>query len=107
MIRLVGSILVLVAAVQALEWLYAYHRQTSGGWRKSEVGRHLMAFGAAIAAVLTLAAVRIVFVDFLHGSEPTWYRGFRVAVFAAIPFVLAWQRWLFVKVQRRDRNEEH
>lgn len=97
----VGDVLVGVIALQALDWSLAYQRLTGGAWRSSTEGRHLMSFMLVIAAVTGLAVVRAVAVDALGASDPAWFRGLRVAVFAGVPLVLGWRRRLLTTAQRR------
>lgn len=103
MLYWVTFVLVVVATLQALEWVVAYHRQTRGAWRKREMGRHLMAFMAAIAIVLAFATTS----RFLHAlgyMNPVWFDWLRVAVFVSIPAVLLWRRLLLAHAQREEKH---
>lgn len=97
--RYTGSVLIVVAALQAVEWLVAYHRTTGGAWRRTQMGRHLMAFMASIAAVLAVWSTAVV-LDALGFDLPTWFDVLRLAVFVSIPIVLAWRRVLLAGAQR-------
>lgn len=104
MILWVVSVLAVIATAQTLEWLVAYHRQTRGAWRDSEMGRHLMIFMAALASVFALATVRFITVDLLGHELPLWFEWLRLVDFLSIPIVLAWRRLLLARAQ--DSSEE-
>ncbi len=99
MLRLLGSGLIVVSTLLALEWVIAYHRLTGGQWRHNEMGRHLMAFEGALAAVLTLSSIRIV-TDLFGYPDPAWFQALRLIVFVSIPVVFVWRRWLLAKAQQ-------
>lgn len=88
MIHAVGNVLIFVSTAEVLAFLVLYHLSTGGDWRHSATGRHLMAYSAAIAAVLVLSTVRIV-----AGDSP-WFQSLRTIVFAGIPVVFGWRLWL-------------
>jgi hypothetical protein len=98
MIRLVGNVLLGISTVEAITFCLLYH--LSSTWWRTEAGRHLMAFTAVIAAVLSLVMVRIVI-----GADPPWFAWLRVAVFGLVPWVLGWRLWLLWRAQiARDRT---
>ena len=45
--------------VFGLTFGYLYHTRTNGAWRRTELGRHLMAFVVVPTLVLILALIRI------------------------------------------------
>lgn len=93
MIHAVGNVLVFVSTAEVLAFLVLYHLSTGGDWRHSPAGRHLMAYSAAIAAVLVLASARIAV-----GDSP-WFQSLRTVVFAGIPVVFGWRLWLLRSAQ--------
>lgn len=100
----VGTIFLVLAAALATEWVIAYHRKTGGRWRSGPMGRHLMAFMASIAAVLTLGAVHEIVVVILGYNDPTWFRVLRTAALGSIPAVILWRRILLARAQNGTLN---
>ncbi len=96
MIRLVGNILLVVSAVEAVAFVVLYWRWAD--WWQSETGRHLMAFEGALALVLTLTVVRVLAGD----SGP--FRLARLVVFALVPVLFGQRLWLLHKAQRRRKG---
>lgn len=87
----VGSVLMVISLALAVACVIAYSTKTRGAWKLTEVGRHLMAFMIAVAAVLAVAVLRIVLVDILGFADVILFQVVRVAIFAGIPAVLAWR----------------
>lgn len=81
--HLVGTVLVWLAAVPATASVVK-HAFTP--WRDTPAGRHLMAYMGVIALVLILYAARTVVPE-----DTAWFAWLRLAVFAAVPVVLAWR----------------
>lgn len=96
MITLIGDGLIVLCATLAACCVVAYQVTTGGQWKTSEYGRHLMAFTASVAGVLSLGAVRIIAVDVFEAVDPAWFQWLRLVVFATLPAVLAWRLWLIV-----------
>lgn len=67
-------------------------------WWHSEMGRHLMAYMAVMAAVLDLSALKILF------GDSTTFALLRLVVFVGVPLVTAWRLWLQIKAQRRPTD---
>ena len=68
-------------------------------WRASRMGRHLMAYMFAMAIVLDLGVVRLVF------GDSWWFALLRLVVFlTAIPLVMTWRLVLQVQAQRGGRE---
>jgi hypothetical protein len=75
---------------------YAFVRGDDGrrlGFRHSELGRHLMAYMVAVAAIAILGVLRL-----LTGESLAW-QALRVAGFAAF-CVVTWWRWAVVHQAR-------
>ena len=92
MIELAGSALVVVSAVEALVFCVAYH--LSAPWRETTGGRHIMAFTAVLALVLTLWVARLLL--------PLDWAGWDVArlvTFAGVPVVLGHRLLLLYRLQ--------
>lgn len=70
------------------------------GFRRSALGRHLMAFMVALAFLAVLGAIRIV-----TGDSLLW-QVLRVVGFLGLCFV-AWWRWLVVHQARVASDREH
>jgi hypothetical protein len=105
MVLLFGSILAVVTTLMSLEWNIAYHRQTKGAWRRSGMGRHMMAFAAALSAVFLLASARFITVDVLGHTDPGWFQWLRLVVFTSIPIVIGWRRVLLARAQGSQEGE--
>jgi hypothetical protein len=85
---------IMTAAVAAYGW--RNRGGEHGAWWRTPTGRHLMAFMAAFAWVLDLAAVRL-----LTGPGPMWFAWLRVMSFVVlIPPVLAWRLLLILRPPR-------
>jgi hypothetical protein len=98
-IRLLGNALLLVSAALATGFVVVY--LSVAQWWRSEMGRHLIAFNAVIAAVLWLSVVRV----FVPGSaDLVWFNWLRLVVFAGVPVVLGWRLWMLIKVQMLRRG---
>lgn len=91
-----GDVLLAASFVLAVACVVSYAIKTGGAWRASEIGRHLMAFMAAMAAVLTMSFLRIVIVDVLGHEDLPAFRMIRIIVFVGIPVVLGWRLKIIV-----------
>lgn len=89
--HLIGNVLLIVSALLATAFIVLYH--WSAVWWKNADGRHVMAFMAALAAVLDLGVVRIVI-----GTQE-WFEWLRLGVFVGIPLVLAQRLLILVRAQ--------
>jgi hypothetical protein len=69
-------------------------------WWRSEMGRHLMVYMAAIDIVLVLSCIRI---DV--GQDSWWFGLLRLIVFVAVPIAMTQRAWLQFKAQRVTRDE--
>ena len=72
-------------------------------WMHSQMGRHLMAYMAVIAAVLAVGAIR-----FFTGDDGDSF-GFvllRLIVFLGVPIVLTQRLWLQWKAQRQVDSDK-
>lgn len=92
-LSLVGSILLALAAVIATASVVV-HAQVR--WWASQMGRHLMAYMAVIAAVLDLGLIRFLF----SGTGVFWFEVLRLVVFAGVPVVLGQRLYLQLKARR-------
>lgn len=91
MLRVIGNGLIFWAAAVGTASVVLHARVP---WRHSEMGRHLMAYMGALALVLVLSCIRLVF-----GDAP-WFQIVRLVVFVAIPLTMTWRLWLQIKAQR-------
>jgi hypothetical protein len=94
--RLIGNVLVCLSAAIATTSVILHARVP---WWRSEMGRHLMAYTATIAAVLDLAVIRMLI------GDSWWFALLRLVVFSLVPAVTAWRVWLQIKAHRDDRAE--
>lgn len=81
---------------------YAFVRGDDGrrlGFRRTQLGMHLMAFMAAVGFLALLGVVRLV------DDGPAW-AALRVLGFVAL-IVVTWWRWLVVHRARVDSDVEH
>lgn len=102
MAQFLGSVLAVVTTLMAAEWAFAYHRQTKGAWRRTPVGRHMMAFMVALTAVFAVASIRFITVDVLGHEDPAFFLWLRLAVFTSIPVLIGWRRVLLAQAQAHD-----
>jgi len=79
--------------VFGLTFAYLYHSRTGGAWRRSELGRNLMAFVVAPTMVLILAMIRI---------HALWWIIVRLAAYTTVPLVYLQRIRIFLKVQKES-----
>lgn len=92
---------VLLTATFLLSTAYAITYHLTARWWETEFGRSLMSLKIALAAVTSLAVVRIVF-----RIDAEWYGWLRLIVFVAVPLSLAWRLAVLIKIQRHSRKED-
>lgn len=81
-----------------LAWLsLVLHLRTP--WRRTELGRHLVAYAAVIATIMSFAAVRYWW--FRRSMFPDWLAVCQFGVYVALVGVMAWR----VALQLRARKE--
>jgi hypothetical protein len=90
----IGAVEVVVSA--AFVTLCALVFCATGRWWRTQGGPLVACFLSSLGAVLDLAAVRVVFGA---GLDTPWFVWVRVAVFAALPIVLAWAFGVILTVQ--------
>lgn len=95
---LAGSVMLVIAAVIATGSVFVHARVR---WWASKMGRHLMAYMAVAAALLTLGVVRVFF------GDQWWFDLTRTVMYVPVVFVLAQRLWLQVKAQRAERAAAH
>lgn len=96
-LRILGSVEIVVAALLANACVLAYHLLAD--WRRERLGPHLMAFMVAIAMVLDLSAVgQFAF----RGS--LWFAVLRLVTFTAIPIVIGWRLAIIIRTQTGVRR---
>jgi hypothetical protein len=93
--QLIGNVLLIWAAVMATLSVILHARVP---WRRSEMGRHLMAYMGVMAAVLVLGVIRI-----FIGDSP-WFQLIRLVTFIGVPIAMTWRVWLQIKAQRGDAD---
>lgn len=96
----VGNVLVLVAAAIATASVVV-HATVTPPWWSSAIGRHLMAYMAAMAAVLLMSSARIIAGATL---DAPWYVILRTVVFAAVPLAMGWRLWIQMQLHRWVRD---
>lgn len=95
-----GAIVTVAIIALGLVFAYLYQTRTNGAWRRSELGRHLMAFVLAPTAVLIVAMIPI---------HQLWWFVIRLLAYSTVPLVY-WQRIrIFLKVQKEndDTRQDH
>lgn len=105
MIKVVGIALVMVSAVLAWAFCVGYH--LSARWWRSEAGRHVMTFTAALGVVLSLWSVGAL----LSPERGPWWDVVRLIAFTGVPASLAWRLWMLWRLQirpglRRERSRQ-
>jgi hypothetical protein len=93
----VGSALVVLSAVLALACVVA--QAMLARWWETPAGRHVFAFQAALAAVLTLWALRVWIPD------STFVVTLRSLAFALVPVVLGWRLLIILRTWRSRRRD--
>jgi cytochrome bd-type quinol oxidase subunit 2 len=92
-----GTALSAVTVTLGLTFAILYQVRTGGAWRRTELGRHLMAFVLAPALVLLLSIIRAILGADL---DTLWFLVLRMFAFTAVPLVYAQRIWIFLKTQR-------
>lgn len=89
-----------LAALACFVFAVTYHLRVT--WWRSEVGRNLMAFAAAVAAL----CVYTILATFLMGDECALMalRSFRTLVLLAVAALMVQRRRLMLKAQRESRD---
>lgn len=95
----IGSALLALTAAINTACVVAYGWTTRGGWRDSEMGRHLMCFMCSEAAILDLSVVRMV-AGGAGWPDPVWFRVLRLVVFVTLPVVMGWRLAIIVRAYR-------
>ena len=97
MTAVLANIALVVAAVGALTFVVAY--QVLADWRKSPIGRNVMAFMAVTLLLLTLGIIRN-FVPWLNDHLDV----IRIFAYSVVAFII-WRRvWLLVRAQRTEEE---
>lgn len=96
-----GTTLSVVTVLLGFTFAVLYEVRTGGAWRRTEMGRHLMAFVLAPTSVLLLAIIRT-----LGGADldTLWFVVLRMVAFTSVPLVYAQRVWIFLKTQR-DKDQ--
>jgi hypothetical protein len=89
-IHSVIAVMLVVAWLEYLACLIGYHTWSRGDWRRSLMGRYLMAFIASLTAVLTIAASSLIL-----GPLPDWVRVASWGVIILTGFLLLRSLWHF------------
>jgi hypothetical protein len=90
-LRVIGDGLIVWATIVGVASVVVHARVD---WWSTPMGRHLMAYMGAYAAVLTLACVRMVL------SPSWWFDLIRLVTFVGVPIVMTWRLWLQIQAQR-------
>lgn len=93
-LNLIGTVLIFWGAGVGVASVIVHSRVD---WWRSEMGRHLMAYMAVIAAVLVLSCIRA-----LTGNsgDSWWFQLVRLIVFVGVPVVMTQRLVLQVKARR-------
>lgn len=89
--RHIGNVLLICAALVCTASVVMHARVA---WWRSEMGRHLMAYMAVMAATLDLGVIRSFF------GDTWWFSLLRLIVFCGVPIVMVQRLWLQIKAQR-------
>lgn len=102
MIALVGDAAISYIAVVTIACIAAYHVKSRGAWWRTWMGRHLMFFMGALAAVAVLGTTKAVAVDLLHQTDPEWFQWARTLTLAtAESAVVTWRLIIILLVTSR------
>lgn len=94
--QLIGNVFLFWSAIVASLSVILHARVP---WRASRVGKHLMAYMLAIAAVLDLGCIRVVI------GDSHVFQMIRLVTFIGVPIVLTWRLWIQFDVQRHADGE--
>jgi len=95
-----GFFITITIVAFGLTFAYLYHTRTHGAWRRSELGRHLMAFVVAPTAVLITAMIRI---------DEIWWMMIQLIAYTTVPLVYLQRIRIFLRVQKEsdDSDQDH
>lgn len=96
-LKLAGTVLAHWAALVGIASVVVHSRVP---WRETAMGRHLMAYMAAIAAVFTLACIAN---DF---GDSVWFQLLRLITFIAVPIAMTQRLVLQIRAQRVRSGED-
>lgn len=92
--------LVALGFVGSIAFPVLYHRGSHGAWRRTEMGRHLMAFSVAVGYALLALLLRITFGDYPG-------RGFvNYSSILGLVGVTWWRSILYIRTTRQDRRRD-
>jgi hypothetical protein len=94
-VRDASTVLTVLGAVACWYFVVVYHWTTRGDWRRTPVGRHLMAFTANLGALFVLIVVARLWPDYPLRPQIT------LVFFAAVVAQLAWRCVLLHRYQHR------
>jgi N-acetylglutamate synthase-like GNAT family acetyltransferase len=86
----IGTALIHWAALVGVASVVVHSRVA---WRDTVMGRHLMAYMAAVAAVLVLSCV------VNDVGDSAWFQAVRLVTFVAVPAVMTQRLWLQIKLR--------
>lgn len=110
MTRVIINSIVLIAELQLLEFVIAYHRLTKGAWRKNYLGVHNMVFMAALFMILLPSAINIVVRYIIQdipappSTFPLWFDIVRLVIYLLLPLVILWRRFILQIVQKEEKE---
>lgn len=77
-----------------------YHVGSHGTWRRTEMGRHLMAFSIAVGYALLALLLRITFGDYTGRAFVNY------SAMMALAGVTWWRSILYIRTTREDRRRD-
>lgn len=92
-LRAIGNVLIVIALIVCVASMVVMRRV---GWRTTEMGRHLMIYTGALAALLVLFVIRMVF------DDSWWIQLFRLIVFIPVVWTMCQRLMLQIKAQRES-----
>lgn len=93
----IGNVLLVVATIPAVLSVLVFARVA---WWRSRWGRHLFAYMSAIAVVLLLGCLRLLY------GESIIFASIRVAAFFAVVVALWWRLWFVFQAYREGSPDD-
>lgn len=93
-------VLVALGFIGSVLFPVLYHRGSAGTWRRTEMGRHLMAFSVAVGYALLAYLLRIALGEY-PGRALVNY-----SALLGLVGVVWWRSVLYIRTSREDRRKE-
>jgi hypothetical protein len=96
---LVEDVVIWAAAIPAVLSVFVHARTP---WRRTVMGKHLMAYMSVLGIILALVAI-----DTMVRPDPLWFTVTQTVALVGLPIVVWWRLILQVQAQRHSLAPQH